>query len=99
MIMRPSAMPLCLATGCLIILQSSTSRAATSINPTNHYCYAANIGWIDWRGDVANGAVIGQTICSGYIYGANIGWINLGNGTPVNGLHYQNNSAGDFGVN
>jgi hypothetical protein len=73
--------------------------AATTINPVNHFAYGANIGWIDWRGDVANGAVIGQFSCSGYIYGANVGWIHLGDGTPVNGIRYQNNSAADFGVN
>jgi hypothetical protein len=71
----------------------------TSINGTNHYAYGANLGWLDWRSDTIHGAVIGTNICSGYIYSANVGWINLGSGTPVNGLHYQNNSASDFGVN
>src|SRR5512137_2804823 len=33
------------------------------------------------------------------IWGANVGWINLGNGTPVNGIQYQNNAANDCGVN
>jgi hypothetical protein len=73
--------------------------AATTINSANHFAYGANIGWIDWRGDVANGAVVGQFVCSGYIYGANVGWIHLGDGTPVNGIRYQNNSGADFGVN
>ena len=73
--------------------------AATSINPVNHFAYGANIGWIDWRGDVANGAVIGEFVASGHIYGANVGWIHLGDGTPANGIRYLNNSATDFGVN
>lgn len=76
-----------------------TASAATSINPANHFAYGANIGWQDWRGDVANGAVIGQFTCSGYIYAANVGWIHLGSGAPANNLHYQNNSASDYGVN
>jgi hypothetical protein len=71
----------------------------TTINGTNHYAYGANLGWVDWRGDATHGAVIGTNVCSGYIYSANFGWISLGNGSPANGLHYQNNSASDFGVN
>jgi len=38
-------------------------------------------------------------VCSGYIWAANVGWINLGDGTPVNNIQYQNNSAADYGVN
>jgi len=73
--------------------------AATSINLVNKFAYGANFGWIDWRGDVANGAVIGEYVCSGFLYGANVGWINLGNGAPLNGIRYQNLAANDFGVN
>ena len=73
--------------------------AATTIDATNLYSYGANIGWMIWRGDTGNGAVIGEYVCSNYIYSANIGWINLGNGSPANGIQYQNNSASDFGVN
>jgi hypothetical protein len=73
--------------------------AATTINAGNRFSYGANIGWIDWRGDVSSGGVIGEYVCSGYIYSANVGWINLGNGAPVNGIRHQNNSASDFGVN
>src|SRR5437588_3603714 len=72
---------------------------ATTINAVNKYAYGANIGWMDWRGDTNNGAVIGEYVCSGYIYAANVGWIKLGGGFPANGIQYQNNSASDFGVN
>jgi hypothetical protein len=75
------------------------SQAATTINSANNFAYAANLGWLDWRGDVANGAVIGEYVCRGYIYSANVGWISLGGGSPVNGIQYQNNSGADFGVN
>src|SRR5262249_27343626 len=73
--------------------------AATTINATNRFSYGANIGWIDWRGDKANGAIIGEYVCSDYIYSANVGWIHLGNGMPTNGVYYGNLSAADYGVN
>ena len=71
------------------------AHAATSINTVNRFAYGANIGWLDWRGDVASGAFV----CSGSMYAANTGWISLGDGTPANGVRYQNNSATDSGVN
>jgi Bacterial TSP3 repeat len=76
-----------------------SARAATTIDAANRYAYGANIGWIDWRGDTNNGAVIGEYACSGYLYSANVGWINLGSGSPVNGIQYKNTSATDFGIN
>jgi hypothetical protein len=83
----------------LSALLSTVADADTTINPTNNYAYGANLGWINWRGDVTHGANIGGQVCSGYIYGANLGWINLGNGSPLNGVQYQNNNATDFGLN
>ena len=73
--------------------------AATTIDAANHFGYGANVGWMDWRGDAASGAVIGEYVCSGCLYSANVGWINLGAGSPADGIRYQNNSAADFGVN
>lgn len=81
-----------------LILQSFVQAAAT-IDATNKYAHGANFGWLDWSGDNTHGAVIGAYVCSGYIYAANVGWINLGSGSPANAIHYQNNSATDFGVN
>jgi hypothetical protein len=84
--------------GC--VLQSSlVASAATTVDAVNNDAYGANIGLIDWRGDTANGAVVGLSVLSGNIYSANCGWINLGDGSPVNGQSYLNNSATDFGVN
>ncbi len=77
----------------------ASAHAATTINAVNRYAYGANLGWMDWRGDVASGAVIGAFVCSGSIYAANAGWISLGDGTPVSGVRYGNDSAADFGVN
>jgi hypothetical protein len=74
-------------------------RCATTIDPVNKFAYGANVGWIDWRGDTNNGAVIGEFVCSGYLYAANVGWIHLGSNAPTNGVRYQNNSPADYGVN
>ncbi len=85
--------------GVSILVTLLSGPIATTIDAANKYAYAANFGWLDWRGNTNNGAVIGEYVCSGYIYSANFGWINLGNGTPTNGIYYQNISANDFGVN
>jgi len=85
------------ALSCLFL--TPFARGQSTINPANRYAYAANAGWIDFRVDAGNGARIGEFVCSGYLYAANFGWINLGSGSPVNGIGYQNNSASDFGVN
>ncbi len=83
-----------------IILNSAfVVSAATTIDAANKSAYAANLGWVDWRGDTANGAVIGDYVCAGYIYSANVGWISLGSGSPTNQIRYQNLAANDFGVN
>jgi len=79
--------------------QLAAVHAGTTINAANRYGYGANLGWTDWRGDTNNGAVIGEYACAGYIYSANVGWLNLGSSAPADGIHYQNNSAADFGVN
>jgi hypothetical protein len=73
--------------------------SASNVESAESSSYAANLGWLNWRGDGPNGAVVGPAVCSGYVYAANSGWIHLGNGSPANGSHYQNNSAADYGVN
>lgn len=85
--------------GVSILVSPVIAPIATTIDAANRYAYAANFGWLDWRSNTNNGAVIGEYVCSGYIYSANFGWINLGNGTPTNGIYYQNISSNDFGVN
>lgn len=83
----------------LVIAACFDASAATTIDAGNKYAYASNLGWVNWRGNTNNGAIIGEYVCSGYIYSANVGWINLGSGSPANQIQYQNNSATDFGVN
>src|ERR1044071_8703683 len=83
----------------LFFMAAARSRTATTIDAVHPYAYAANVGWLNARGDTNSGAVIGEYVCSGYLWSANLGWIDLGDGTPANGIRYQNNSAADFGVN
>ena len=73
--------------------------ADSTINAVDRFAWGANVGWLDGRADGANGVVIGESICSGYIYAANCGWIHMGDGTPVDGVRYQNDASTDFGVN
>jgi hypothetical protein len=88
-----------LAGSLLLIGSAACCWPFSTIDPSNQYAYGANIGWINWRGDANSGASIGEYVCSGYLWASNVGWINLGNGAPTNGIHYQNVSSNDFGVN
>jgi hypothetical protein len=72
--------------------------ANSTVDPAHPYAYGANIGWINAQGDITNGAVIGQSFCTGYLWSANCGWISLGN-APTNGWQYSNLSSNDWGVN
>jgi hypothetical protein len=64
----------------LWMLMGSLVWAETIINETNHVAYGANIGWVEMRGDITNGAVMGPYTCTGVVWSANCGWISLGNG-------------------
>jgi hypothetical protein len=88
-----------LAPNITLAASAITLRPAATIDAVNRYAYGANLGRMDWYADGANGAVIGDYVCSGYLYAANVGWINLGSGSPTNGIRCQNLSATDFGVN
>jgi hypothetical protein len=72
--------------------------AATTVDSAHPYAYGANVGWINARGDATNGAVFGQSFCTGFLWSANCGWIGLGNG-PTNGWQYSNTASNDWGVN
>lgn len=73
--------------------------ADTTIRPTNCLAYGANIGWVNFAGDVTHGATIERFVCSENLYAAHVGWISLGSGNPTNGYEYSNTTASDFGVN
>ncbi len=82
-----------------VSINAMLAAAESTINPDDRHAYGANVGWIDARGDVATGAVIGQHFCSGMLWCANVGWISLGAGAPSNGWSYANDSPADWGVN
>lgn len=89
-----------LIAGCMIGLVTGLSAwADSSIHSTNRMAYGANVGWINMRGNGADGVVVGEFVCRGSAYGANIGWIRFGNGTPTNGIRYGNLTENDYGVN
>jgi hypothetical protein len=95
---RQDAMKLFEMLGAALVVATG-AQAATTIDATNAWAYGANVGWINWRGDVTHGAVVGQYVCAGVLYSGNVGWINLGSGAPQNRIRYGNSSATDFGVN
>lgn len=74
--------------------------ADTTVSPILKLSWGPNFGWMNWRGDITNGAVFDNTdYLSGYIWSPNCGWIHLGDGSPAGGTHYANDSAVDYGVN
>ena len=77
------------------------THAASTIDASSKYAWGANFGWTNWRdaNAGADGAVVGEYVCSGYVWGANVGWIDLGDGTPDYGIRYSNATDTDFGVN
>jgi hypothetical protein len=82
----------------LFLVVALAANAETTVNQTNKNAYGANIGWINAQGDITNGAVIGQSFCTGFVWSANCGWISFGKG-PTNGWRYSNLSFNDWGVN
>lgn len=84
---------------CHLLILPGTASALTTIDSVHDDAYGANIGWINARGDIANGLVVGEAFCSGYMYGANVGWIDMGDGMPDDGLAYSNSASNDYGVN
>jgi hypothetical protein len=81
-----------------VSLISTAAWAATTVDAAHPYAYGSNIGWLNVRGDVTNGAAFGYSYCTGCLWSANCGWISLGN-APTNGWQYSNASATDWGVN
>lgn len=99
--MRVSLFPSALLLLAVFGPASGTSLAQSTVEAGNESLYGANIGWINARAtpQAASGLRVDEYVCSGYIYSANVGWIHFGDGTPANGIAYQNASAMDYGVN
>jgi len=60
--------------------------------------WGEGIGWINLRTTHAD-LEIGSNILAGWFWFENCGWVCLGEGRPLNGKHYSNRSASDWGVN
>lgn len=82
-----------------VLLAAGICLAGTTVDPSGKEAYSPNTGWVNAAADGVNGAVVGQSFCSGFMYGANTGWVSLGNGAPVNGMKYGNDTNADCGVN
>ena len=52
----------------LLVTAATALGAASTINVGNHFGYGANIGWMDWRPSGAEGAAMGEYVCSGFVY-------------------------------
>jgi hypothetical protein len=84
----------------LLLLLPTLVGGQSSILDNAQYSWAANVGWLNWQGDLLNGARFdSQRVVSGYVWSANIGWIHLGTGVPADGVAYDNDSKTDYGVN
>ena len=94
--MRELTKRLALAVGA--VLCACGSGAQTTVDAAYPYAYAANAGWINLRGDTANGLAVGLSFCTGFLWSPALGWIGMGNG-PTNGWSYTQLSASDWGVN
>ncbi|MBE7494353.1 MAG: hypothetical protein HS117_05380 [Verrucomicrobiaceae bacterium] len=65
------------------------------------WAYAANAGWLNFAWNASanpEAAQIMRSFASGHVYAANLGWLHLGDGSPVDGVHYSQVN-GDYGVN
>jgi hypothetical protein len=70
----------------------------TSIDAAHGYAWGENIGWINFRANVADGVVVTSTVLAGYAWAENTGWVNFGDGRPTTPPYYSNLNM-DHGVN
>lgn len=66
---------------CIIIgLLFVCGALAQNIDPFDdgsRYAYGENVGWINFKPSVGEGATVGDMALVGYVWAENIGWINL----------------------
>jgi hypothetical protein len=74
--------------------------AQTNVDPGHKFCWAENIGWLNWAdsGEGGVGVRANPTFFSGMIWSENAGFISLGQ-APADGIAYTNASGADAGVN
>ena len=84
----------------LFPISASASTSLGTIDPTYHYAWGENIGFIDF-GSTAGAVTIADSALTGYAYGENIGWISLNcsNTSSCGTVSYSvtNNSEGTLG--
>jgi hypothetical protein len=93
--MKHTALVLALAG---LLMLAARAPAQTNVAPEHAFGWAENVGWLNLRGDVTNGVVVGDDYLSGYAWMENVGWLFLGDGSPGGGTQYTQ-AAGDTGVN
>jgi hypothetical protein len=100
---RRSAVPLARVGRCflagMLVLAAGLLRGQSTVSETERYFYAGNAGWIDARPAPGDGARVSEHVCAGYLYSANMGWIHLGDGSPDDGLAYNQATGTNYGVN
>jgi hypothetical protein len=81
-------------------LPSAGALAQTNVDPAHKFCWAENIGWLNWAdsGQGGVGVRATATFFSGMIWSENAGYISVGQ-APANGTGYSNTSGADAGVN
>jgi hypothetical protein len=91
----------CLLALAITVLFAGLALAQSNIDSTDKNAWSENVGWMNWRdaNGGASGAHVGSGFMSGHVWNENVGWISLGDGTPLNGFDYTNQSGADSGVN
>ena len=67
-----------LSLGLLPLLWLGGEKAiADNINPDQHFAWAENIGWINFKPAQGEGVTVTDTSLTGFAWSENAGWINL----------------------
>ncbi len=85
-----------------VLATSSVAAGQSDIDPLHKWAWGENTGWLNWqhdRPDFGDGVWVAETYLAGFVWCENVGWVNVGDGSPVDGVHYTNLDASDFGVN
>lgn len=84
------------ALGMATLLTGAMVQAAGNIDPTSHFVWSENAGWVNFAPEHGGGVTVSSTHLSGYAWAENIGWIKLG---VTGGGPYANTGAANWGVN
>jgi len=76
----------------IAIVSAACADAATTINAVNRFAYGAYIGWINWQGDVANGAVIGAIVSNNIKFQAKFSFFKQASQLDKHRIHPTRNA-------